>query len=315
VLQANSILLVAHVTPDPDALGSTLALAQAFGKLDKQVQVSVGEPNFALPESLSFLPGAHLVVAPEAIIRPDLVVACDTASVARLGSLAQVLANAPKSIVIDHHRSFTGYGDIHLVDAGAPAAAAVALQLIDRLGVTLTADIAACIYAGIATDTGSFKYASVKPETFAMAARLLETGFDMGLMARRLFDSSPYAELKMLSAAIERSVLIPDALGGRGIIYTSVSQEQRGALSEFAMERLIEVFRTVSEAELAAVFKQSDTGEWKVSLRSKVLVNVSEIAMSFAGGGHRNAAGYTSDKDLVGSVAALLAKVEQDFLA
>lgn len=315
VMQAEAILLIAHVTPDPDALGSTLALGLAFKSLGKRVQVSVGESGFQVPDSLAFLPGTDLVVPPEQVSPADLVIACDTASTARLGMLASTLASAPMSIAIDHHRSFTGFGNIHLVDPSAPAAAAVALNLIDHLGVALTSEIAACIYAGIATDTGSFKYSSVRPETFATASRLLEAGFDLGALARKLFDTSPYAELQMLGGAIERSTLLPDALGGRGIVYTSVSQEQRGELCELSMERLIEAFRTVTEAELAAVFKQSDTGEWKVSLRSKELVNVSELAMSFSGGGHRNAAGYTSKVDLAATISQLLSKVEEDYCA
>lgn len=307
---ADKVLLLAHVTPDADALGSALGLGLALASLGKQVQVSVGESNFVIPSSLDFLPGAHLVVAPEEIFEPDLVISCDVSSEKRLGILADVMSKAPQSIGIDHHQSFTGFGKIHLVDPKAAATAQLILEFVDRLEVELDKDIAAAIYAGLSTDTGSFKFQSTTSETLRVAARLLETGIDHSGLSRLLFDDEPLAALVMMGEAVGRAKLVPTAAGNRGLVYTSITKEQRGEQSELAMERVIEAIRRTTEAEVAAVFKQADDGHWKVSLRSKTDVSVGDVALSLDGGGHKYAAGYSAGPSLEVAVAQLITTLE-----
>ena len=302
-----SVLLIAHVTPDADALGSALALGLALRKMGKSVQVSVGEAGFIVPSSLNFLPGIELIVAPEEAVPSDVVVICDTSSVERLGVLREVVLAAPISIAIDHHPTFNGFGTVHLIDPGSPATAALVLQLIDLLDVTLDADIAAAVYAGLATDTGSFKFQSTDASTLRMAARLFDTGFEHAPLARKLFDDESFEALQVLGTAMSQAQLLPELVGGKGFVFTSISQEQRHDLPELALERVIETLRRTSEAEVAAVFKQSDDGTWKGSLRSKTCVNVAEVASSLGGGGHRYAAGFTAQGDLASAVADLIA--------
>jgi len=307
---AKSVLLIAHITPDADALGSALALAMAIESMGKKVQVSVGELGFKIPHSLEFLPRTDLIVAPEDIALPDLVIACDTASVERLGVLAQVVQNAETSIAIDHHQSFSGFGSIQLVDPLAPATAALALELIDQLNVELTKEIASAIYAGLATDTGSFKFQSTTSETLRIAARLFETGIDHTTLARKLFDDEPFEALVMLGEALQRAKLDQTAANGMGLVYTSIAINQRHGLTELGMERVIESIRRSSEAEVAAVFKQADDEHWKVSLRSKTKIDVSAIAAAKGGGGHYFAAGYTGSKDLEETINGLLLQLD-----
>lgn len=311
--QSSSVLIIAHVTPDADALGSALAIGLALESLGKSVQVSVGEPGFAVPASLDFLPGQYLVVSPERVVVPDVVVSCDTSSDARLGSLAEVLSAAPISIAIDHHASFTGFGTIHIVDPVAPATAALALELVDLLEVDLTADIASAIYAGLATDTGSFKFAGTTADTLRVAARLYEAGIDHASLARRLFDDEPFEALIMMSHAVQHAVLDKAAAGGLGLVYTAITLDERGDMPELAMERVIETLRRTNEAEVAAVFKQADDGAWKGSLRSKTAIDVGAVATALGGGGHHYAAGWTATNDLDAAVASL--KTELEFAA
>ena len=307
VIQADSVLLIAHVTPDADALGSALALALGMESLGKQVAVSVGEPGFQVPDSLSFLPGIQLIVEPENVGTPDLVISCDTSSDERLGTLAEVLRNAPQSIAIDHHASFTGFGDIHLVDPNAAATAEMALGFLDRLEVELTEDIAACLYAGLVTDTGSFKFQGASGDTLRLGARLYDVGIDHSGLARLLFDDEPFDAIRMMGVALQGAVLVPEAVSGRGLVYTAISVDQRGDLPEIARERVIDVLRRTSEAEVAAIFKQGDDGLWKGSLRSKSLINVGKVATILGGGGHRFAAGYTGTDNLDVMVSELIA--------
>jgi phosphoesterase RecJ-like protein len=295
---ANSVLLIAHVSPDADALGSALAIGLALESLDKKVQVSVGEPGFTVPQSLDILPGKHMVVSPENVTPVDLVISCDTSSHERLGVLEETLVSAEKSIAIDHHPSFTGFGKLHLVDPDAAATAELALELIDLLKVELNPEIASAIYAGLATDTGSFRYNSTTAHTMQIASRLFEAGIDHAKLSLELFDTESFSAIQMLGDAIGRAQLIPDAIGGKGLVFTSIALNQRSGLTELAMERVIDVLRRTAEAEVSAIFKQGDDGIWKGSLRSKTTVDVGAVASELGGGGHNHAAGYTGHADL-----------------
>lgn len=309
VSNCTSVLLLAHVTPDADALGSALGLGLALQSLGKKVQVSVGEENFVVPSSLSFLPGVELIRAPEALTSFDLVISCDVSSAARLGTTLELLQAANVSIAIDHHPSFTGFGTIHLVDPSAAATAELVLEFIDRLEVALTTEIASAIYAGLTTDTGSFKFQSTTSHTLRTAARLVDTGIDNAKLSRLLFDDEPLAALVMMGEAISRAKLLPDAANGAGLVYASVSLEQRNGLSELAAERIIEALRRTSEAEVAVVFKQADDGHWKGSLRSKTSVDVGAVAMAMGGGGHKYASGFSSTLDLAATIELLIEKL------
>jgi phosphoesterase RecJ-like protein len=306
IADSANVLLLAHVTPDADALGSALGLGLALQGLGKQVQVTVGEAGFTTPASLSFLPGTELICAPENLKPADLVISCDVSSDARLGITKPILEAAPASIAIDHHQSFTGFGTIHLVDPKAAATAEIVLELIDRLEIPITVEIASAVYSGLTTDTGSFKYQSTTSHTLRTAARLLDTGVDSARLSRLLFDDEPLAALVMMGEAVSRATLIPGAVAGQGLVYTSVSIEQRPGLDELAVERVIEALRKTSEAEVAAVLKQADDGHWKVSLRSKTTVNVGALANQLGGGGHKYASGYSSTGDLNQTVSQLI---------
>jgi len=306
ITESSSVLLLAHVTPDADALGSALGLGLALQSMGKQVQVTVGEPGFTTPKSLNFLPGIELIRAPEDLKPVDLVISCDVSSDARLGSAKSILEATAVSIAIDHHPSFTGFGTIHLVDPKAAATAEIVLELIDRLELSITKDIAGAIFSGLTTDTGSFKYQSTTAHTLRTAARLLDTGIDSAKLSRLLFDDEPLNALVMMGDAVSRATLVPAAAAGQGLVFTSVSIEQRPGLDELAVERVIESLRKTSEAEVAAVLKQADDGHWKVSLRSKTTIDVGAIANKLGGGGHKHASGYSSTVDLGETVAQLI---------
>jgi bifunctional oligoribonuclease and PAP phosphatase NrnA len=289
------VLLLAHVTPDADALGSALAVGIALERLGIDVAVSYGDTPFVLPRVLRTLPGQHLLVAPEAVGDRPVVVSFDVSSVERLGSLTALARGAELLVAVDHHASYTGFGRISLVDVTAPATAVLALELVDRLGVELDTEIAMPVYAGLVTDTGSFKYAGTTASTHEVAARLLRTGMRHDIVARHIYDDEPFGALRLLGTALDRSVLEVEAAGGLGLVWTVVTLEDRTAFGMplDAVERVIDVLRIADEAEVACVIKQDDTGAWRVSLRSKGRIDVSLVAIALGGGGHRFAAGFT----------------------
>ena len=290
------VLLIAHVSPDADALGSALAVGLALRARGTSVEVSFGDDPFVLPRSLEGLPGQELLVPASKVSAPEVVASFDASSLDRLGVLGPVADAAPTFIAVDHHVSYTGFARTHLVDVSAPATAVLALDLVDRLGVELTSEIAAALYAGLVTDTGSFRFSATTPATHQVAARLLATGIRHDLIARRIYDDEPFGVLRMMGGALDRAVLEERSVGGLGMVWTVVTRADREnfALPLDATERVIDVLRIANEAEVAVVLKEDDSGKWRVSTRSKGRVDVGAICLGLAGGGHRYAAGYTA---------------------
>jgi phosphoesterase RecJ-like protein len=294
---AGQVCLACHVRPDADALGSMLAVAVALAsRPGRTVVASFGDDPFAVPGILRFLPGQSLLRPPaEYPDRPDVMISFDAASIDRLGELAGPAEAAGALIVLDHHASNGGFGTVNLVDPAAAATAVLAAELIDRMGISLTQDIALGLYAGLVTDTGSFKYAATTPQVHELAARLLATGIEPGIVARELYDRAPFSYLGMLSAALGRAILEPGAASGLGLVWTTVTRADREAASlpfELA-ESVIDVVRKTDEAEVAVVLKEDDGGAWQVSVRSKAAVDVGAMCTALGGGGHARAAGFS----------------------
>ncbi|MGY1832873.1 bifunctional oligoribonuclease/PAP phosphatase NrnA [Geodermatophilus sp. SYSU D01180] len=304
-----TVVLSGHVQPDADALGSTLALAEGLRRRGARVTATFpGRP--VLPDSLGWLPGAgHLVPSTAVPASPDVFVSLDAASPARLGELAALLGDAGTSVVVDHHASNPGFGDVRLVDPAAPATVVLVAGLLDELGVALDAELATLLYAGLAADTGSFRFSSTRPDTHALAARLLSTGIDHAAISQRLFDTAPFGWLRLLSAVTGRAVLEPGV--GAGLVWTwsSTAEAAGHGLPGEQLEALVDVVRSTAEADVACVLKGQDDGSWAVSLRSRGATDVARVATALGGGGHRAAAGFTSHLDREATVAAVRAQV------
>jgi bifunctional oligoribonuclease and PAP phosphatase NrnA len=292
---ADEIVLACHTRPDADAIGSMLALLHALSGAKARVLASFGEEPLVVPESLRLLPGTELLTPPAVCPpRPQVMVSLDASSVDRLGLLAGAAAAAGELIVLDHHASNTGFGTINLVDPHAAATTVLARELIRRLDLPLTPDIAICLYTGLVADTGSFKYSATTPQVHQLAAELLSFGVDPAAVARNLYDRAPFSYLGMLSAALGRAVLEPDAANGLGLVWTTVTRSDRVAagLPLDAADSVIDQLRRTEEAEVAVVLKEADDGTWLASARSKSLVDVSIPCTALGGGGHMRAAGF-----------------------
>lgn len=296
---ATDVTLLAHVAPDADALGSALALGMALHRRGARVRVSFGFPD-EVPESLRWLDVAGLVVpADDVPATAGLLVSVDSSSLDRLGRLADrveatVAAGSPV-LVVDHHAGNTRFGTHHVVDETAEATAVLVAVLLDELGVELDTDLANCLYAGLVTDTGSFRRA--RAVTHELAARLIGAGVDPDRAARELFGTHPFAFLPMLATVLGRAVLEPDAVGGRGLVHTAVLLTDLAEVRIEEVESVVDIVRTTGEAEVAAVIKQAGPRTWTGSLRGAGAVDVRAAAALLGGGGHRLAAGFTAHGD------------------
>ncbi|MBO0837223.1 MAG: bifunctional oligoribonuclease/PAP phosphatase NrnA, partial [Actinobacteria bacterium] len=244
---------------------------------------------------------------------PELMMSFDASALDRLGLLAGPAAAASELIVLDHHASNTGFGSINLVDPAAAATAALTAELIRRLGISLTRDVALCLYAGLVTDTGSFRFSSTTPEVHQLAARLLATGLQPAAISRELYDRAPFGYLGLLAAALDRAVLDADAANGLGLVWTTVTKadRERAGLPLDAAESVIDVIRRTDEAEVAAVLKEDDQGTWQVSVRSKDVIDVAKAASQLGGGGHARAAGFSHTGSPGEAIAALKRALEE----
>ncbi|GAA0842251.1 bifunctional oligoribonuclease/PAP phosphatase NrnA [Streptosporangium amethystogenes subsp. fukuiense] len=305
---ADEVALACHVSPDGDALGSTLAVGLALRAAGKRVTASFGDRSFQVPRLLRFLPGQDLLTDPAHYPAvPEVMVTFDVPTVERLGTLAGNAVRARELIVLDHHPSNTGFGTLNLIDPAAAATAVLAEELIRRLGLPIDAAIATCLYVGLVTDTGSFRHSSTTPRAHAMAARLVACGPDPEQIARELWDRSPFGYLKVLGAALERVRLEPEV--GGGLVWTFVTRADRAAhgLPYDEVEGIIDVVRRTNEADVAAILKEDDEGAWQVSTRSKGGVDVSRVCAELGGGGHAKAAGFTSHLPVEETIASLRA--------
>lgn len=307
---AREVTLLAHVRPDADSLGSALALAMVLHRRGVAAQVSFAAPE-RMPDTLRVLDVHGLVVPADRVpVAPEVLVACDAAEPARLGALADRLDRARHTIMIDHHVTNPGFGQLRLLDPTADATVVVVRRLLAAMGAPLDADVARCLYAGLVTDTRNFLTAGAS--THRLAAELVDAGVRAEPLVRALMYSHPHAWLAALGAMLQRAVLEPEAVGGLGLVHATVPQADVRAFRVEDVDSVVDVVGTTTEAEVTAVLKQMSDSRWITSLRSAGRVDVSAVARRLGGGGHRAAAGFTwagSHDELLAALRAALAAV------
>jgi len=287
---AQRIVTVGHIGPDGDALGSALGLARAARAAGKEAAATFGEP-FVVPDDFRFLDLEPLMRVGDITGEIDVLVACDTAAPERLGSAAVLAERAATVVVVDHHLSNGGFGDVRFVDPTAAATAQMVYHLIDHLGWPVDAATATALYAGVVTDTGRFQYSSTSPETHRVAARLLEAGVAPEVVGRHVYEEAKFGYLQVAGAVLGRARLDPPLR----LVWSmmTIADLTAAGVSYQDTDGLIDIVRIAQESDVACLLKQVDDQVWKGSLRSRGRVDVAAVAEAFGGGGHHNAAGFT----------------------
>lgn len=289
-------LVTSHENPDGDALGSLLAMHLALEQLGKQSAMYLAGP--------APLPGEYRFLALDSLLRelpadhPERVlVAVDCAQANRIGGDEAVLERAPLTVNVDHHHDNTRFGEVNLVVAEASSTGELLVDLFAELGVKLTPELAEPLYTALVTDTGRFQYANTTPKALRLAADLVEAGADVHKVFQGVYESVQFAKLKLLARALERARVLE---GGRIVVSHLLREDfpEVGAAEPYS-EGIIDYLRAVEGAELAALIREPPRGgspARKVSLRSSVdEMDVSAIARKSGGGGHRQAAGFSTD--------------------
>jgi nanoRNase/pAp phosphatase (c-di-AMP/oligoRNAs hydrolase) len=195
------------------------------------------------------------------------------------------------------------FGTANFVDVSADSTTMMVADILDAWGKSIDSDVAHCIYAGLTTDTGSFRWASGR--ALRLAARLVDGGVDNAAISRNLMDSHPFGWLPLLSRVLASAQLLPDAAGGRGLVYAVVGHQDWVGSRPEEVESIVDIVRTTQQAEVAAVFKEIAPQQWSVSMRAKAEVDLASVASGFGGGGHRLAAGYSTSGSIDDAVASL----------
>lgn len=290
--------LTTHENPDGDALGSLLGIKLGLDQLGKDtVMVLYGDAP--LPGEYQFMPLADLRRRWPNDVSERVFVAVDCANESRIAD-PEILGRVPYTIDIDHHHDNTRFGDVNLIVADASSTGEVLRDVLRELGVELTPDIAEALYIALVTDTGRFQYTNTTPKALRLAAELVEAGADVHRIFQGVYESVQFAKLKLLARALERAQVYE---GGRIVVSYLLRNDfaEVGAAEPYS-EGIIDYLRAVEGADMAVLIREpprQDGPTRRVSLRaSQDELDVSAIARKSGGGGHRQAAGFSSEASI-----------------
>ena len=312
---AHCLLVTTHTDPDGDAVGSMLAMGLALERLGKQTIMYNESP---IPAVYQFLPGVgrigrHL----ETVDAVDAVIVLDCGDLSRVGSAAHTIQRIAAVINIDHHVSNNGFGSQCLVDEHACATAEIVYRLIRALDVPLSEAIATCIYTGILTDTGSFRFSNTNAAAFAICQDLMNAGVDPYEVAQRVFGSYSLGRIKLLNLALNSIEISSNGKLSLMTVTRTMLEETRTQQED--VDGLINYARRIEDVRVAALIQEQTNGvttsngriPLHVSLRSDGSVDVAALAGAHGGGGHRSAAGFQAESTVANIKSELLQWAER----
>lgn len=298
--RADAVAITSHIDPDPDAIGSCLALWHSLRQLNKKAQVLLADK---VPRFLQFLPGTSQVVvlgrdsrgllAEEREFDTLVILDCEPN---RTGGILPESLNGLTVVNIDHHVSNRAQAAVRVVDSDAAATAELVAELLQVLGTRLDRDVATCLMAAIVGDTGSFAYSSTSPKTHELAAKLLRAGASSEEIHQQLLETVPWGYTQLLCEVLRRLYRSED--GRLAWIEIPLDLEQSLARQDQDSENIVRYARMIEGVEVATLIREIEPNRTKVSFRSRGDVDVSRVAEFLGGGGHRKASGCTLETGL-----------------
>ncbi len=292
VAGAGSILVLTHVGPDGDAIGSMLGLAHALESVGKSIITAV---DGGVPGDLMFLPGSESVRSTLDGLAVDVVIAVDCGDESRMGEVGQVaLTSGAPLINLDHHRTNTMFGAANLVDLATVAASEGVLDWLDRMGIALDTATAACLLTGLVTDTLCFRTDNVSSETFGKAQRLMAHGAPLAEIVQRTVSRKSYAGLRLWS------LVLPTVRLEERVIWAVITQAmfQEVGYTGWDDAGLVSTLAQTEEAYISAVFKEKPDGGIEIGFRAVPGFDTANVAVALGGGGHKLASGVTVSESL-----------------
>ena len=303
VQQAENILVITHVGPDGDALGSITATGVALRQLGKQVTLLCDDP---VPERFKYLPMSHQVQPPNEnrSTNYDLLIAVDCGDETRMGQSFGTLPSAiPTTINIDHHVTNTYFGDIQLIVPEAVSATEILYDLFCKIGVHISTDLAMCLLTGVVTDTLGFRTVGVTAKTLRIASELVEAGADLPLITMQGLSRKPFSTAQLWQIGLN-NMRLED-----GLIWTTIDNAQREAIgyNNTSTGGLVNFLGNVNQASISAVLLEMGDGTVRVGFRCNPPYSVSELALNLGGGGHPLASGCSLEGPLPKAEALVVA--------
>ena len=287
IQEARTILVVGHIAPDGDAIGSLMGMALSLRGLGKTVTAAVDD---GVPPDLLFIPGSETALAAVKRGKFDLMITVDSSDLERIGESGSYgMAHSRRTINLDHHPTNTRFGDIHLVEPRAVAAVEIVYDFLGRLGVDINADAATALLTGLVTDTQGFRISATNSRTLEIAQDLMQRGAPLAKIMARTLNSRSFAEV-----ALWRSVL-PSVCLDDGLIYATIrlSDMQRAGMRKMGDGGLVSYLVNVKQAKVSAVFKELPDNLVEIGFRAKPGYDVASLALGLGGGGHTLASGCT----------------------
>ena len=289
IAAAETILIVAHIAPDGDAIGSMLGLALPLRSMGKAVTAAVDE---GVPIPLSFVPGSETVLAELSSGAFDLMISVDSSDIERIGKAgAYGLAHSKTVINLDHHPTNTRFGDIHLIVPQAVAAAEVVFDFLHHLNCGISTETAHALLTGLITDTRGFRISATGSRTLEIAQTLMKTGAPLAQIMAGTLNRRGYEEVELWKRTL------PSVRLERGLIYATITQSDmmQAGLDEIYDGGLVNHLVDVDEAKVSVVFHELPGNQVQIGFRSKPGYDVASLALRLGGGGHTQASGCTLD--------------------
>ena len=304
--KAKRMALIAHVSPDGDTVGATLALRLAFLSLGKAVDVVC---DGDVPHSMFFLPGVDAFLKPDQAQGPyDTAIAVDVSDRSLLGKSEAVFDSAQVRMVIDHHATNPAYGDVNFIRGGESACCLLAYEVILALGVPMDVDMGTCLMTGLSTDTGHFQYPCTTEAALACAAHLRGLGVDISYITRMMYRTQPMERVNITRIAYNHMRFVLN--GQVGVIELTRKDFEETGCTFGQADGLVNRALEVEGVRMAVLASERDEGI-KMSLRAVEPDTVNDIAQRFGGGGHAQAAGCTIHAPIDEAVAMVLAAMEE----
>ncbi len=301
--KSENIAIMAHESPDGDAIGSALAMCLALRNMGKNAIVLMKE----FPEIFSYLPGIEYIKTESEIKKYDLAISVDCPNKERLDKeYIEIYEDAKVKVQFDHHNKNNMFGDYNVVNHVSPATAQILVSSFEYLKIEITKDIAICLLTGIITDTGGFKNSNVTVESFEFASWCLEKGINLPKIYKQSLLTMSRTKFEAEKLAMDRLEFLADGK----ITFTYLTKADDEAIGLKAGERagIVEIGKNIDGVEVSIFLYEKELG-YKASLRSNEYVNVSDVASVFGGGGHIKAAGATLNMSFEEAKKAIISEV------
>lgn len=281
ILSAHNIAISGHTNGDGDSIGSCFAMAHALKNMGKNPMVLLED----YASKYTILPGFNFVHSGKNI-KPDLFIALDCGEESRLGRSAELFKNSP-NIVIDHHIN-SGYGDHNYIDSTASSTCEIVYEVLNAIGAKIDSNIAFCLYAGIVTDTGGFRFKSTSPKTMEITGQLLKQDIPFAFIYERLMYQQSLRQFKGFLSVIQDFTVVSDIK----LVYTiaTLKRMRQLGITRSDLDGVVTMFKRIKDIDVIVFAYERENGTTKISLRSDT-TDVNELARYFGGGGHKYASG------------------------